>query len=207
MDLFSDNVDLVKRIVNKMNYGFVSKDDLMQAGLMGLFYATKNYQTSFNVKFNTYATFYIIGEIKKELRENKLIKLNRELYRIMKVIKDYENFSLDEIATMLNTDKENVILAYTYMNKITSLNKTSITKNGDNVEVLDIIPDDNKRKTNLYDALESLETEDRELITLRYFKNYTQADVAKLLKKNQSKISRMESKALFKMRKILISKQ
>lgn len=203
MDLFSDNVDLVKKIVNKMNYGFVGKDDLMQAGLMGLFYAAKNYKPSFNVKFNTYATYYIIGEIKKELRENKLIKINKEIYRIIKAIKRFENLSLDEIANNLNTDKENVLLAYTYMNKVSSLNKEN---DNNELEMLEIIPDETQRKSSLYDALDSLDAEDKQIITLRYFKNYSQSDISRILKKTQSKVSRMESQALVKMRKFLLSK-
>jgi len=202
MDLFNENVDLVKKIVNRMNYGYVSKDDLMQVGLMGLFYATKNYKPSLNVKFNTYATFYIIGEIKKELRENKLIKLNKEICRIIKTIKEYENNSIDEVASILNVDKENVILAYTYMNNTTSLNNEA---QGSDIEILEAIPDDKQRRSNIYDALQSLDEDDKEIITLRYFKNYTQSEISKILKKNQSKISRMESRALVKMRKLLLS--
>src|SRR5690606_6137218 len=99
MDLFNDNIDLVKKIVNKMNYGYVSKDDLMQAGLMGLFQATKNFKESENVKFNTYATYYIIGEIKKELRNNKLIRLNKQMYKIIRIIKENEELSIDEIVS------------------------------------------------------------------------------------------------------------
>lgn len=203
MDLFLDNIDLVKKIVNKMNYGFVSKDDLMQAGLMGLHQASIKYNPSLNVKFNTYASYYIIGEIKKELRENKLIKVNKEIYRIIKLIKQNEDLSIDELVKKLAISRENILLAYTYIPKITSLNQ----ENPDNqLEMLEVIGDRVDKKTELYDALDSLEPTEQEIIKLRYFNNYSQGEISKLFNRNQSNISRMEKKALQKMRKILLGK-
>ncbi|NLD26055.1 MAG: hypothetical protein GX661_01695, partial [Acholeplasmataceae bacterium] len=86
MNLFSAHIDLVAKIVNKLNYHFPNKDDLMQVGLMGLYAASKNYNPDLQVKFNTYATYYILGEIKKELRKNSLVRLNKEIYRIIRYL-------------------------------------------------------------------------------------------------------------------------
>lgn len=205
MDLFLDNVDLVKKIVNKLYYGFLNKDDLMQAGLMGLFYATKNYDPNHETKFNTYATYYIIGEIKKELRENKLIKFNKQMYRIIKFVKESNDISLEEASQTLNVDKETVFLAYTYMNKEASLNALKTNNSGEEIEYLEVIPDDKEKRSIIYEALDSLDKEDKEVITLRYFKNYSQIEVSKLLKKHQSKVSRLEHNALLKMRKYILN--
>lgn len=203
MDLFNDNIDLVKKIVNKMNYGYVSKDDLMQAGLMGLFQASKNYKESENVKFNTYATYYIIGEIKKELRVNKLIKLNKKIIKIIKTIKANQELSVDEIASKYNLDKESILDAYFYMNNVTSLDKPD---DDGELKLLTLIPDKNEKKSYIFDALDSLAEEDKQIIKLRYFQNYSQTELVKVLGKNQSKISRIEKNALQKMRKILLGK-
>ena len=203
MDLFNDNIDLVKKIVNKMNYGYVSKDDLMQAGLMGLFQASKNYKESENVKFNTYATYYIIGEIKKELRLNKLIKLNKRIIKIIKIIKANQELSVDEIASKFNLDKESILDAYFYMNNVTSLDKPEA--DGE-LKLITLIPDKNEKKSYIFDALDSLKDEDKQVIKLRYFLNYSQTELALVLGKNQSKISRIEKNALQKMRQILLGK-
>lgn len=203
MDLFNDNIDLVKRIVNKMNYGYVSKEDLMQAGLMGLFQASKNYKETENVKFNTYATYYIIGEIKKELRVNKLIKLNKKIIKIIKTIKVNQELSVDEIAIKYNLDKESILDAYFYMNNITSLDKPEA--DGE-LKLITLIPDKNEKKSYIFDALDSLADEDKLVIKLRYFQNYSQTELVGVLGKNQSKISRIEKNALQKMRKILLGK-
>lgn len=202
MNLFNDNIDFVEKIVNRMYYGYGCKDDLLQAGLMGLYKACKNYREEENVKFTTYATYYIIGEIKKELRVNKLIKLNKKTYKIIKLIKENEGLSIEEIAVKYKIEKEELLNAYLYIDNITSLDKVDY-KNG--LNLITLIPD-KTRKTEIIDAVESLDDESRKLIKLRYFKNYTQIELVGILGINQSKISRIEKKALQNLRKILLSK-
>ena len=85
--LFYDNVNLVFRIVNRLNYNFHDKDDLIQAGLMGLNQASIHFDPTKNASFPTYATYYIIGEIKKEIRNNRPIKLSKDIYRTLKKLK------------------------------------------------------------------------------------------------------------------------
>lgn len=201
MDLFLEHVDLVSKIVNKMNYHFASKDDLLQAGLMGLYAACKNYDSKLNVKFNTYATFYILGEIKRELKKTNLIRLNKEMFRIIRYLKDHQEENIDEVARKLDVEREQVMSAYLFQKQIISLNNEAKEE-----ELLNFIEDKKERKSSIYDALDELDEEEREIIVLRYFQNFTQIEIAQKLDKNQSKISRMESQALSKMRKILLSK-
>jgi RNA polymerase sporulation-specific sigma factor len=206
MDLFSENLDLVAKIVNKFNYGQADKDDLMQAGLMGLHAAAKNYNSDYSVKFNTYATFYILGEIKKELRKQSPIRLNKQIYRIIRYLRENEDKSIEAISEELNTSRDNVLLAYIYQHKVLSLNR-EIDKSGESeTELLDFISIGDERRNLLYDALDALNNGDRNLIELRYFQNYSQSEVAEKLQKSQSKISRMEAKALKRLRKILTGK-
>ena len=203
MDLFNSNIDLVNKIVNKMNYGYISRDDLMQAGLMGLFFASKNYIENEKTKFTTFATYYIIGEIKKELRTNKLIKLNKKIYRIIRVIKENEELSVDDISSKFGFDKESILDAFLFLNDPSSLDK----ENQENeTERLSLVPDKDTKKSSIFDALESLDEVEQNIIKLRYFNNYTQTDLVEITGKNQSKISRIEKKALQKMRKLLLGK-
>ena len=69
-----------------------------------------------------------------------------------------------------------------------------------------MIKDNNLRKTYIIDAVDSLDEECKNIIKLTYFKNYSQTELAGVLGKNQSKISRIEKKALENIRKILLSK-
>ncbi|MGI6768919.1 MAG: sigma-70 family RNA polymerase sigma factor [Bacilli bacterium] len=206
MDLFSENLDLVRRIVNKFNYGYVDKDDLMQAGLMGLHAAVNNYNPNFAVKFNTYATFYILGEIKIELRKQNPIKLSKKIYKIIRYLKKNQDKSFEEIAQILNASRDDVLLAYLYQHKVLSLNRETGKDGEKDTELLNFIPAKSDRYTLITDALASLNDADRELIELRYFQNFSQAEVAKKLGLSQSKISRNEKKALSKLRKILSGK-
>lgn len=202
MDLFNENLYLVDKIVNKLNYGYVPKEDLKQAGLMGLHQATKNYKPNEKVKFSTYATYYIIGAIKKELRENKLIKLNKKIYKIIKIIKENQTLTIDEIAKKYNFKKYEIFDAYQYLDNTRSLDY--YTEDSDSI--ITFIKDNRDGESKLIDAYNSLDYQLKLIIYYRYFRNYSQGEIAKLFNKNQSTISRLEKKALEEMRKILLSK-
>ena len=70
-----------KKLIYKLASSFSStnKEDLFQVGVIGLINAYNNFDSSYNVKFSTYAYSFIIGEMKKYIRENKSIKVNREI--------------------------------------------------------------------------------------------------------------------------------
>ena len=76
-ELIINNIQLVKSIVRKYKYSQVEYDDLMQLGLIGLYKAIKNFDESFNVRFSTYAVPMIVGEIKRFLRDDGIIKVSR----------------------------------------------------------------------------------------------------------------------------------
>lgn len=206
MDLFSENLDLVRRIVNKLHYGDVEKEDLMQAGLMGLYAAAQKYDPKYEVKFNTYATYYILGEIKKELRKQNPIRLTKGIYKIIKYLRNNQDKSFDEIARDLNTSRDNVLLAYIYQHKVISLNREGGKEGEKENELLHFIPENEGRVSRFQDALDSLDAGEREFIELRYFQNISQAELAERWGLSQSKISRIEKKILTKMRKLLIGK-
>ena len=77
-ELFDNNIGLVYNIANKMNYGYIDKDDLIQAGLSGLYEASSKYDNKINNNFASFASIFIISAIKKEMRENNLIVLSKE---------------------------------------------------------------------------------------------------------------------------------
>lgn len=199
--LFEENVGLVAKIVNRMDCGFVSRDDLMQAGLMGLHKAALNYDPDLGVKFTTFAVYHVVGAIKAELRENRLIRMNRKLFRILAALRADPAASPDAIAVRLDVSREEVIIAYSYLDGVFSLNQTGADRER---ELLDAIPAPERRAW-LEEALSSLPAFDREIIILRYFKNCTQAEVARLKNESQSSISRAEARALAKMRAYLLA--
>ena len=86
--VIEDNIGLVKTIVSRFNVSKFDKDDLMQAGLIGLWKAAYHYNEEMGVKFSTYSVKYILGEIKNELKNLNVIKVSRKYYSI---INEYAN--------------------------------------------------------------------------------------------------------------------
>lgn len=189
-DLFDNNINLVNKIVNKMNYGYVDKDDLTQAGLIGLYKATLKYKKEINNNFISYASIYIINEIKDELRNNKLIKLNKNIIKIKKYLYENENLSLSQVANNLNVSIDSVNLALIYKKDIVSLNEII-----DEEELIDNI-EDKYEKYNYLSEILKLDSLSKKILILKYYKNYSQSEISKLLNCSQSKVSRIETKAL-----------
>ena len=200
--LFDKYVYLVEKIVNKMNYGYVDKDDLFQAGLIGLYKAIEKYneKKNENNNFISYCSVYIISEIKNELRNNKLIKLNKKIIKIKKYLRDNSNLSFNQISKNLNISIELIYLATIYKDDVVSLNQII-----NDEELVNNVIDYSVSFNNDYiDIINHLDEFSRLIITLKYYKNYSQEEIAKILNCSQAKISRIENKALEKMRKKLM---
>ena len=80
MEQLLEYENLVYSIINK--YSGFDRDDLYQVGIMGLVQAYKNYKSSFNVKFSSYAYYYILGEVTKYIRENKSIRVSKDVLKL-----------------------------------------------------------------------------------------------------------------------------
>lgn len=200
-DLFNKHINLVYKIAHRMNYGYIDLDDLIQVGLMALYEASIKYKPSYNTKFSTFASIYIISAIKKELRQNKPISLNKEIIKLSKQLKQLDsNLSVEELAKKLNTSKENIILALTYGNEVISLNQITQTD-----QLIDLIPDKTIKSIS-HDDLEiifsQLDEISKKIIYYKYYCGYTQQQLAKLLSTSQSQVSRLEKKALQKIKQL-----
>lgn len=189
-DLFISNIGLVKTIVNRLNYGYVDKDDLYQAGLIGLYKATQKVNNLNS--FKSYASIYIINEIKEEFRNSKLIIVSKDVMKVKKYFKqnNYQNKTIKEIANILNVSVDTVYTSLNYLNDIKSLNEVV-----EEDELINYIKSD--YMFNKYDYyVNKLDYLSKEVIILKYYKNYTQKEIAKILNCSQSKISRIEKIAL-----------
>lgn len=188
-DLFNKYIYLVEKIVKKMNYGYVDIDDLHQAGLIGLYKATQKYNND-KGNFISFASIYIVSEIKNELRNNKLIILNKDIIKVKKFLNNNSSFTVSQISKILNVSIDTVYLGLTYQNEIISLNETN-----EDQELINDIQDFNNDNAFYYD-INCLDVISKKIIILKYYKNYSQKEISKLLKISQSKVSRIEKKAL-----------
>ena len=118
--LISSNLGLVRSVVSKfLNIGY-ERDDLFQLGSIGLIKAIYKFDPKFNVKFSTYAIPMILGEIKRYLRDDGMVKVSRSLKQIAIKAKSVSEIlskklgrepSIDEIAKELNVEKEDLVMA------------------------------------------------------------------------------------------------
>ena len=212
------NTPLVSSICKKfMNRGY-EYEDIFQIGSMGLVKAINNFDSSFNVKFSTYAVPMIIGEIKRFLRDDGMIKVSRNTKILAKKLHyDKETLvkelnrepTIDELAAFSNVDKEDIVFALESVNNMQYLYDTIHQDEGTPVLLIDKLsesPDEDNNmidKIALKEAINSLDIKSKEIIMLRYFKDKTQIQVAKMLGISQVQVSRIVKKVLVLMRKYL----
>ena len=209
---------LVTSISKKFTNRGYEYEDIYQIGCMGLVKSIKNFDEKYNVKFSTYAVPMIIGEIKRFLRDDGMIKVSRNVKSLAKKLHfDKEALTkklnreptIEELAQFSGMDKEEILFALESSASMQYLYEVIHQDDGSPVLLIDklsenAIEDKNiTEKLALKEALRNLDTKSRQIIVLRYFKDKTQIQVAKMLGISQVQVSRIEKKVLQKMRKQL----
>lgn len=213
--LIKNNSGLIWSIVKKfLNRGY-DADDLYQIGAIGLIKCIKKFDMSYDVKFSTYAVPMIIGEIKRFIRDDGMIKVSRPLKEIAtkaKYMKDFltkqnnQDPTINEIAKALNISVDDLILALDADREIESLYSTVYQGEGRSVYLIDKLEQQSDSQDKivenilLKDLISTLEPREQEIINLRYFKDKTQSEVAKKIGISQVQVSRIEKKILTKIR-------
>ncbi|SFA75258.1 RNA polymerase sporulation sigma factor SigF [Clostridium frigidicarnis] len=216
--LIETNLPLVSSISKKfLNRGY-EYEDIYQIGSMGLVKAINNFDTTYNVKFSTYAVPMIMGEIKRFLRDDGMIKVSRGTKTTAKKLHyDKEKLmakldrepTIDELAEFSGIDKEEIVFALESMNNINYLYDTIHHDEGSPVLLIDKLSEKSNDDCSLVDrialkeAISGLDTRARQVILLRYFKDKTQIQVAKMLGISQVQVSRIEKKVLKEMKNML----
>ena len=213
--LIEMNLPLVSSLSKKfLNRGY-DYEDIFQIGCIGLVKAIKNFDDSFNVKFSTYAVPMIIGEIKRFLRDDGMIKVSRNIKSLARKIHfDREELTkkldreptIEELSEYSGVDKEELVFAVESASSLQYLYDTIHQDDGAPVLLIDKLSEKGVEDTDMVDkialkeALRSLDEKSRQIIMLRYFKDKTQVQVAKMLGISQVQVSRIEKKVLTVMR-------
>ena len=207
-----DNLNLIYKAASYFNYN--DKEDLISAGVIGMINAYYKYDKSYNTKFTTYAFDYIIGEMKKCIRNDKGIKISRNISSLYNKIEKVSDLlsqkykrkpTTKELSLYLGIDESYIIEAINSYNNIDSLDNY-IVKDSKEVNLYDIIPDkmdDIDTLIELKEGLKKLNDNEEKLIKYRYFKNLSQMDTAKLLGITQVQVSRNEKKIIKKLKTIM----
>lgn len=212
--LIVDNSPLIKSVIKRYLNKGVEYDDLYQLGCLGFVKAISNFDSSFNVKFSTYAVPMIAGEIKRYLRDNGIIKVSRNTkmqnIQIQKYIQEYNGEymhapTIDEIALHFNMDVSDVVFAMDSSMCPLSLNSVVGDDEGKEQYMIEKVDsgqnvENELDKVELYNAIKDLPKRDKAIIVYRYFRDMTQKEVASMLGVSQVQVSRLESKILSKLK-------
>ena len=206
------NIGLVWSIVRKfLNRGHEA-DDLFQSGSIGLIKAIEKFDESFGVKFSTYAVPMIMGEIKRHIRDDGIIKVSRSLKELSvraraasdRLSKELcREPSVSEIAEAVGTTSEELVMALDASATPESLNAV-VTDDGK--ELQSVVPCKTDMEQGVVnslavkEALGELDVRERQIIVMRYFRDKTQSQIAKMLGISQVQVSRIEKRVLKRMR-------
>lgn len=180
--------------------------------MLGLIEANNNFNKEMNVKFSTYAYYYILGEITKYIRESKTIKISKDMIKLNKSINkayDYMTQKLGrepttlELSLFLDVDEEKINDVLIATQDTESLDYTYDEEGNDLYNFISDKVCIKEDLIDLRDELKRLSPEEKTLIKQRYFNDLTQTELSKQTGISQVQISRKETKILQKLKKRL----
>ncbi len=209
--LIIENTALVKSLAMKFRDRGTEFEDLMQIGTIGMLKAINSFQMERGTAFSTYAVPLIVGEIRRHLRDDGLIRVSRgykktgitimrEKNRIM--TEEGRDAGISELAEFAGVSVEEAAIAIDAVSPISSLSDNVY---GEDSKTLDsVIPDRESAdefeslndRISLSQAINKMPTEWRKIVLLRYYRNMTQQEVASRLGLSQVKVSREEKKIM-----------
>ena len=213
-NLINGNLRLVLSVVQRFLNRGEAPDDLFQVGCIGLIKAIDNFDISQNVRFSTYAVPMIIGEIRRFLRDNSMVRVSRSIkdmaYHAMKAkeflqAEKMAEPTVSEIAEYLKADRIDVVIALESITAPMSLYEPVFSDNGDSLYVLDQIGDRNEEgnwldEISLKEILKSLNEREKTIVQLRFYEGKTQMEVSKIIGISQAQVSRLEKGVIDKIK-------
>ncbi|MGN1299174.1 MAG: sigma-70 family RNA polymerase sigma factor [Candidatus Scatovivens sp.] len=212
-EIINSNTGLVWSIVKRFSGRGYEVEDLYQIGCIGFIKAIQRFDTTLDYKISTFAVPYILGEIKRFLRDDGMIKVSRSIKGLSFKIKEIENdylsktgtsITINKLSELLDVTEEEIYLAMDSAKQVESINDEAFMDSGKE-KIETIIVDENIQdkivdKITLKQLIEKLNFREKEIINLRYFKDKTQMQVAKILGISQVQVSRIEKKILNNMK-------
>lgn len=215
-ELIYGNLKLVLSIVQRFAARCENMDDLFQVGCIGLVKAIDNFDLSHEVRFSTYAVPMIMGEIRRYLRDNQVIRVSRYLkdlsYQLFRLKEAYmhehhQEPSVEYLAKQCNVKEKDVIDALDSCQSVLSIFEPIYSSEGDELYLLDQIRDEHDDISKERDliALEKsmkiLNERENEIIHKRYYDDMTQMEIAKEMGISQAQVSRLEKNAIQALKK------
>ena len=218
--IISQNTGLVHSVVKRFLGRGYDAEDLFQIGCIGLIKSVQKFDCSFGVKFSTYAVPMIIGEIKRFIRDDVIIKVSRTIKEtaikamaVKEQITNQNGFepSIQEIADVLKISPQELSVALEAGLQPESLYSSTDDGNRENLPLIERLEDNSDLENTVINRLAlrqlicELEPREQTILHLRYFKQKTQMQIAEKLGISQVQVSRIEKKLLLTMREKLIN--
>ncbi len=216
-DLINGNLKLVLSILKKFNNKVDNLDDLFQVGCLGLVKAIDNFDTSYNVTLSTYACPLIIGEMKRDIRDNISLRISRSVkdlaYKIIKLteeltVQNGRTPSPKELADILHVKEFDIANALNSVKEPVSMYEPIYNDGGDTIYLCDQLSYpkeeyDKEIKLALEKAMEKLKVRELQILRDRFLVGKTQMEIASELGISQAQISRIEKNALSNIKKLI----
>lgn len=213
--VLEENNGLIWSVVRRYYGRGVETDDLYQLGCLGFLKAVRGFDPAFGTQFSTYAVPKIAGEIRRFLRDDGAVKVSRGLKEQGALIRGVRSQlwstlgrepALSELAQATGLTPEEIAAAETAADPVVSL-QAETGEGGLTLEgVLSAggMEEGLVERIALRGALEQLPEREREVLLLRYYKGLTQTNTARVLGVSQVQISRLERRAVDRLRQVLL---
>lgn len=217
-ELIAGNLRLVLSVIQRFSNRGENLDDLFQVGCIGLIKAIDNFEVDRGLRLSTYAVPMIIGEVRRYLRDNSAMRVSRSMrdtaYKVLQAKEVYmaqnqREPTVDEIASMLQLRREEVVFALDAIVEPVSLFEPIFSDGGDTICVMDQVRDTKNtdehwtERIALKEAVSHLTQREREILDLRFFQGKTQMEVSMEIGISQAQVSRLEKGALQQIRREL----
>ena len=210
-----ENNGLIWSVVRRYYGRGVEPDDLYQLGCLGFLKAVRGFDPEFGTQFSTYAVPKIAGEIRRFLRDDGPVKVSRGLKERGNAIRTARQRlsaelgrepSLSELAAETGLTAEDIAAAETAVDPVVSLQAET---GADGLTLEGLLTGRNEEegmveRITLRAALEGLPEREREVLLLRYYRGMTQMNTARVLGVSQVQVSRLERRALDRLRQELV---
>ena len=203
-----ENMPLVAAIARRYRNCGLVQEDMLQLGSIGLLQALRRFDPDRGLCFSTYAVPLIAGEIRRFLRDDGMVKFSRETkslaIQIERIRREQGDLTLEELSARLRVPAEDIAAALASRTAALSLDAPADEDGADLQTFLGSADADTEkdalRRVELRELFSVLSERERQVLFLRYFRDRTQNEVGKRLGLSQVQISRIEKKALLRMR-------
>lgn len=208
--IIKENSGLIWSIVRRFRERGCDAEDLFQIGSIGLLKCIDKFDLNYNVEFSTYAVPMVMGEIKRFLRDDGMIKVSRPLKelavkaRYMQEAmfkKNGEMPTVSVLAKAVGADTETLAEALESAKDIESINRTVYQSDGNGIFLIDKITGGENNEDTIVDVIalreimENMPETERKILKMRYFDDKTQAETASAIGISQVQVSRIEKRA------------